>query len=205
MSAKHPFYKQHPCTAFVLVQQDYMVQLKRMSETEFESRFHELGELFQVAPFLAYETSTVYPENKEEPSKCDNNEQVSGYELYLVSIVVYSVSSVFVLYTLGYIFTTLRSGQDEEVKLMNRLTIALSLVTTFSIVELNPCYDPTASFGPDRNSLLADWQHHEKVFLVGIAVKNIADAALFLLLSNASVSRKLDRLSCCRKATETPT
>ncbi len=147
----------------------------------------------------------MYPQNGEDPTKCDNNEEVTGYELYVVSIIVYLLSLIFVIYTLVYMFaSSSRNPQTDEVKLMNRICLALSLTTIFGLADLNPCYDPTAALDSRKgnHNLLVDWQHHEKSFLIGIAIKNIADAVLLLLLTNPKVSKKLDQINCSKRPPE---
>ena len=159
----------------------------------------------EVSPFLAYEMTTMYPENPNERTTCDINNKISGYELYIVSIFVYLVSFVFVGYTMFHVCVKLRSAQDSEVKLMNKLSIGLSVITLLSILELNPIYDVTANLQLSEQDKLGGkltWEHHEKAFAAGIAIKNTVEAFGCLILMSETASnislKAFKFIFCCR-------
>ena len=134
----------------------------------------------EICPILGYETSTVYVQNPEKLERCDTNNSVTGYELYIVSILVYLTAVICIVYNTIRIGFSYRLPQNSEIAVMNKITVTLSVITLVSIVELNPCYDLTASF-PDNN-LLVDWGHHEKAFAYGIGIKQFIDSLTVLFI-----------------------
>ena len=184
----------------------------RVFQFSFYSQFHAnsiynhlltLVIVGQVAPFLSYEANLMYPASEQNPNKCDINEDSTGYELYLVSIIVYLSAFIFVGYTMFYVAGNYKNAQNSEVKLMNNISIGLSVVTLFSILELNPCYDVTANLDlskDDETTNHITWDHLEHAFGVGIAAKNITESVMCMILTSTKasrVTRKVLTFLCC--------